>query len=132
MGRAVREVGLLYAAFLAGRPQPLPELAVPVCGLRRLATAVFWRATGWERDSPGGGVSSRGLPAALELPADHPRPAVLSVRGGAHSFAIGGETLAGLARLSRRHGATLFMTLLAGLRRSCSVWRGKGAATSWR
>jgi hypothetical protein len=52
---------------------------------------------------------------ALELPTDHPRPAERSERGALHAFTIDREGHAGLSRLSRRHGATLFMTLLAGL-----------------
>src|SRR6185369_5019473 len=54
-----------------------------------------------------------GMPPALELPVDRPRPAVLSLRGASRGFALGAETLAGLQRLSRQQGATLFMTLLA-------------------
>src|SRR6185369_14328060 len=55
-----------------------------------------------------------GIPPALDLPTDHPRPSTQSLRGAAHGFAIDGEVLAGLSALSRHHGVTLFMTLLAG------------------
>ena len=54
-----------------------------------------------------------GMPPALELPADHPRPAVHSALGATYGFLIEREDLDGLTRLSRQHGATLFMTLLA-------------------
>ena len=55
-----------------------------------------------------------GLPA-LELPTDRPRPPVASYRGGRHrpsSFAPSSDA-ARCKALSRREGATLFMTLLA-------------------
>ncbi len=55
----------------------------------------------------------RGAPALLELPTDHPRPAVQSHRGAQHAVAFSIELLKGLKQLSRREGVTLFMTLLA-------------------
>ena len=113
MGVLVQELGALYAAFVEGRPSPLPELRDPVRGLRRLAApAPVGRAAG-----VGARLVARalaGMPPVLELPADHPRPAVRSVRGAFHGFAIDGESAAGLMALSRRQGTTLFMTLLAG------------------
>ncbi|HEX3526029.1 MAG TPA: amino acid adenylation domain-containing protein, partial [Thermoanaerobaculia bacterium] len=113
MGVLIREVGALYTTFLEGRPSPLPELAIQYADFaawqrRYLAGDLLEQQLAWWREQ------LAGMPPVLELPADHPRPAVLSARGGAHSFAVDGETRAGLARLSRRHGATLFMTLLAG------------------
>jgi amino acid adenylation domain-containing protein len=114
MGVLVRELGVLYAAFLTGRPSPLPELAVQYADFAAwqrqhlsgelLETEVAW----WRRQLAG-------MPPALELPTDRPRPAVRSGRGASHGFDIEGETLEGLRRVSRWHGATLFMTLLAGL-----------------
>ena len=55
-------------------------------------------------------------PPALELPTDQPRPAVQSFRGADVTDEVSVDTLAGLERLGARHGATLFMTLLAALR----------------
>ncbi|MCC6809188.1 MAG: SDR family NAD(P)-dependent oxidoreductase, partial [Deltaproteobacteria bacterium] len=52
-----------------------------------------------------------GAPAALELPTDRPRPAVMSHRGDLYAFAI--ETAGALNTLSQSEGATLYMTLLA-------------------
>jgi amino acid adenylation domain-containing protein len=113
IGVLVRELGTLYAAFLAGAPSPLPELAVQYADF-----AV------WQRQFLSGGLLESelawwrgqlaGMPPALELPADHPRPAAQSVRGATLDFGIGPEDLAGLNRLARRHGVTLFMVLLAG------------------
>ncbi|GLZ36652.1 non-ribosomal peptide synthetase [Actinokineospora sp. NBRC 105648] len=49
----------------------------------------------------------------LQLPTDRPRPAVLTSAGRDHRFGISAETTARLDNLGRRHGATLFMTLVA-------------------
>jgi amino acid adenylation domain-containing protein len=78
----------------------------------------------WQRRHLAGGVLDRllawwterlaGAPLVLELPVDHPRPAVRTARGSrVESFLP--ETLAGgLRELARRRGTTLFLTLLAG------------------
>src|ERR1700735_4503385 len=53
-------------------------------------------------------------PQSLELPTDHPRPAVQSPRGGAVKLIFNRELLDALKQLSRSEGVTLFMSLLAG------------------
>ena len=109
----VREIGVLYAAFLAGQPSPLPELAVQypdfAAWQRRALSGETLEAelAWWRRELAG-------MPPALDLPTDHPRPALPSGRGAVYRFVIDPECCAGLTELSRRHGATLFMTLLAG------------------
>jgi amino acid adenylation domain-containing protein len=55
-----------------------------------------------------------GLPPGLDLPTDRPRPPVQTFRGGSRPFVLGAGTAAGLRRLARGAGATLFMVLLAG------------------
>ena len=52
--------------------------------------------------------------ATLQLPTDRPRPAVQSWRGAGQALRISAELRRRLEALSRREGATLFMTLLAG------------------
>ncbi|WP_345144988.1 condensation domain-containing protein, partial [Dactylosporangium darangshiense] len=52
-------------------------------------------------------------PPVLELPTDRPQPAVRSTSGDAVEFLIPDHVTAGLRDLSRRHGATPFMTLIA-------------------
>src|SRR6185369_12192584 len=54
-----------------------------------------------------------GAPPALELPTDRPRPPVLTYHGAASPVDLGSALSDELAALGRRHGATLFMTLLA-------------------
>src|SRR6185436_10309618 len=113
LGVLVREIGALYAAFAAGRPSPLPELPVQyadfaawqrrhLSGERLAGELAWWRGR------------LAGMPPALDLPTDRPRQAVPSGRGAVQVFSIDREGRAGLTALSRRHGTTLFMTLLAG------------------
>ena len=59
-----------------------------------------------------------GLPDAIELPTDRPRPPVASHRGAVVGFALSRELHGGLIGLARGCGASLFMVLqacLAGL-----------------
>ncbi|HEV3458036.1 MAG TPA: amino acid adenylation domain-containing protein, partial [Thermoanaerobaculia bacterium] len=126
IGVMVREVTALYAAALRGvrSPRPagsagnggsagLPEPALQYADYavwqrrwlagERLQQAIrFWR----ERLS--------GAPA-LDLPLDRPRPARRGFRGDRRRLVLDRDLTAGLNRLSRQLGATLFMTTLAGL-----------------
>jgi amino acid adenylation domain-containing protein/non-ribosomal peptide synthase protein (TIGR01720 family) len=113
MGVLVRELSALYAAFAAGRPSPLPDLAV------QYADFALWQRE-WLQ---GAAMEERlaywlerldGLPPSLDLPTDRPRPAVLSSRGGHRPLRLPAALAAGLDRLARRSGATPFMTVLAG------------------
>src|SRR6185312_882449 len=56
-----------------------------------------------------------GLPEQIELPADRPRPAVSSHRGGHVPLLIPAGLHGQLAALARGCGASLFMVLQAGL-----------------
>jgi hypothetical protein len=114
MGVLVKEVGALYEAFREGRPSPLPELP-----LQYADYAV------WQREWLQGevldeqlGYWKRQLAAlpVVDLPLDHPRPALQTYRG-AHSFSyLPGEMVAALKKISYEQGATLFMTLLAAFK----------------
>ncbi len=61
----------------------------------------------WER-------ALAGAPSLLELPTDHPRPAEQEYAGGWVEVALEEELSRGLKELSKKHGTTLYMTLLAG------------------
>lgn len=107
----VREVAALYAAFAAGRPSPLarPEIQFPDFALwqrQRLQGAVREELTAWWRGQ------LAGVPV-LELPTDHPRPAVQSHRGANLHRRLPPPLAAALRRLAAAEGATLFMALLA-------------------
>ncbi|HXO26083.1 MAG TPA: condensation domain-containing protein, partial [Thermoanaerobaculia bacterium] len=75
---------------------------------RELEGEVFARQLDyWRRELAGE------LPV-LDLPTDYPRPAVQTFRGGAQRVPVPARLAADLRALSRREGASLFMTLLAG------------------
>ncbi|MFL6117997.1 amino acid adenylation domain-containing protein, partial [Actinophytocola sp.] len=112
MGVFMSELNALYEAFVHGEPSPLPELPVQyadyamwqrewLTGETLHAQVEYWR----ERLA--------GIPAALELPTDHPRPATPSYVGASTSFEVPAELTTRLRALSRAQGTTLFMTLLA-------------------
>ncbi|MGE3435688.1 MAG: amino acid adenylation domain-containing protein [Blastocatellales bacterium] len=108
----LREIAILYDAFIEGRPSLLPELPIQYADYAC-----------WQRQSLQGEIleSQRaywkqrlaGAPPSLELPASRPRPAIQSSRGASQSFVLTEELSAALAGLSRQEGSTLFMTLLA-------------------
>ncbi len=112
MAVLVREVAVLYEAFSAGRPSPLPELSV-----QYVDYAV------WQRNTLQGEELERqlrywrrqlaGAPPMLRLPTDRPRPVVQTFRGRHVGYGLDAEVSEGLRGLSRREGVTLFMTLLA-------------------
>ncbi len=54
----------------------------------------------------------KGTPA-LELPTDHPRPNAFSYNGDSHAFHCSKELSDELRALTKKQGATLFMTMLA-------------------
>src|SRR6185436_9871880 len=113
LGLFVRETAALYRALADGRIPALPALPVQYADFaswqrRRLSGPGLAGQVAWwrERLTP--------PPPVLELPADRPRPAVETFRGGRHPFTLPVELMASLANLGREQGATLFMTLLAG------------------
>jgi amino acid adenylation domain-containing protein len=113
LGVLVEEVNVLYNAFSQGQLDPLPPLAI------QYADYAVWQRQWLQGDTLEQQIAFwrthlEGAPALLELPADHPRPAVPSYAGGSVPFAIPAELAAGLRSLAQRHGATLFMTLLSG------------------
>ncbi|MFF7566135.1 non-ribosomal peptide synthase/polyketide synthase, partial [Streptomyces pseudovenezuelae] len=105
-----RELSALYEAFRAGRPDPLPPLAVQYADYavwqhQSLAGQVLEGQLGYWKDK------LADLPV-LELPTDRPRPAMRSSEGATTRFTVPAHTAETLRALSRRSGATMFMTLL--------------------
>ena len=107
-----RELGALYRAFTRGEPSPLPDLPIQYADY-----AAWQRRTlhgeALERELAYWRAQLEGLPPALELLTDRPRPQVQSTRGAKQSSFIPKPVSDGLKGLSRREGATLFTTLLA-------------------
>jgi amino acid adenylation domain-containing protein len=117
MGIFFRELSALY------RDGRLPELPIQYADY---ATRQRERLSG-ERLAALAGHWKRelaGAPALLELPADRPRPAVQSWRGGQVVLGLPPGLAAGLRGLARSSGSSLFMTLLAGLGALCSRYTG--------
>ncbi len=112
-GVLTRELGALYAARLEGRDAALPALEVQygdyAAWQRRRDDADETRSDAefWRRELAG-------APAALELHADRPRPAVRRFRGAAFPWRVPAAPADALRALARGEDATLFMALLAG------------------
>ncbi|MCM3904257.1 MAG: amino acid adenylation domain-containing protein [Pyrinomonadaceae bacterium] len=119
----LREVATLYAAFSQNQPSPLAELPL------QYADFAIWQRQ-WlqgellERQLDYWRKQLQPAPALLELPTDYPRPPLQSFRGAVHSFNLSPNVARQLRALSRREGATLFMTLLAAFK--LLLWRYTG------
>ena len=120
-----RELGSLYGAFSRGLPDPLPPLAIQypdyaawqrqwLTGERLDRQADYWRR------------HAGGCAGAAE-PADGPAAAGAASLSPAPSCAVqlDAALTEGLKQLSRRHGMTLFMTVLAAGRRCCGGLSGQ-------
>jgi len=123
-GVLFRELSILYDAFAAGRPSPLPELPV------QYADFSVWQREWLQGPALQEQLSYwrerlQGAAAALELPTDRPRPPVQTHRGEFLQLRIP-PALGGLIHeLSRRHRATPFMTLLAAFEVLLHRWAGQ-------
>ncbi|HST63409.1 MAG TPA: amino acid adenylation domain-containing protein [Longimicrobium sp.] len=112
MGVLFRELSALYAAYREGGESPLAELDVQYADY-----AV------WQREQLAGETLDRqlaywkerlaGAPELLELPTDHPRPAVQTYRGANERMELSLQLLERLQALGRSEGATLYMVLLS-------------------
>src|SRR5215212_2719077 len=120
IGLLFRELGVIYEAFLAGKPAPLPPLPIQYADF-----AV------WQREALQGPVLDRqlsywkrklsGAPPVLELPSDKTRPAVQQFRGKQNVQWISLDLTQELKRVSSQHRVTLFMTLLSAFK--VLLWR---------
>ena len=112
VGVLAREATQLYAAFTGQEAAPVAELPL------QYADYAVWqrewlRGETLERQFDYWSKQLDGLSSVLELPLDHPRPKVRSLRGAFVPVEFNEELTKGLKALSRDAGATLFMTLLA-------------------
>jgi amino acid adenylation domain-containing protein len=106
-----RELETLYPAMAMGRSSPLAPLPIQysdysawqrefLSGPRLDEQLAYWRR------------QLDGLPV-LQLPTDHPRPAVPTFRGAVHTFEIAESLAARLRTVGQSERATLFMVLFA-------------------
>lgn len=93
----------------------------------------------WQRQWLSGGELARqldywrgklaGASELLELPSDFPRPAQQDFKGADIGFELPGELAAPLGELARKHGATLFMTLLTAFKVVLAKYSGSSDIT---
>jgi amino acid adenylation domain-containing protein len=120
----------IYQALAEGREPGLPALRVQYGDIAR-----------WQRQRDSGQAAEEALaywrdrlaePPRLELPLDMPRgqrPA-----GGFHEFRVPEEVIGPLERLAQRHGASLFMVLVAAYQALLARHSGHGdvlVGTTW-
>ncbi|MDQ2979010.1 MAG: condensation domain-containing protein, partial [Acidobacteriota bacterium] len=110
MGILVQELASFYEEASLGRASTLAPIPI------QYADFAHWQR-GWFR----GDVLDRQLSywkkqlanlSVLELPTDRSRPPAQSFRGARHTISFPRNLVEGLKDLSRREGATLYMTLL--------------------
>jgi amino acid adenylation domain-containing protein/non-ribosomal peptide synthase protein (TIGR01720 family) len=123
VGVLFRELTALYDAFANERPSPLPPLDLQYADYAL-----------WQRERLSGALLARHLAywterladlPVLRLPADRPRPASPTFAGAAETLDLDPELSVGLDRLSRREGATLYMTLLAAFQALLQRYTGE-------
>ncbi|MCA1636561.1 MAG: amino acid adenylation domain-containing protein, partial [Acidobacteria bacterium] len=112
IGIIMKELSELYSAHLEKREASLEELEIQ-----------YPDYAAWQRERLGSDSLNQqmeywrkhlaGELPVLELPTDHPRPAVQSYRGASEHVRIGKELRDHLRKLCRRENATLYMILMA-------------------
>ena len=111
LGVLMRELSLLYDAFVSSEPAALPVLPIQYAdyavwqrewlqGERRETLLSYWKQR------------LEGMPPLLELPSDRPRPATQTFRGDTVSFHIDRSLTEQLKALGHTSGSTPFMVLL--------------------
>ncbi|MEO7360908.1 MAG: amino acid adenylation domain-containing protein [Gemmatimonadaceae bacterium] len=110
-GVMLRELGALYSSALAKSPSTLAPPALQ-----------FGDYAAWQRASANADAIETGLGywrsrlegiSTLELPTDYARPAVQGFDGARHTVMMSAELQAAARSLAQKHGATMYMVLLA-------------------
>ncbi|HEY4354352.1 MAG TPA: amino acid adenylation domain-containing protein [Acidobacteriaceae bacterium] len=109
------ELAATYAAFECGVKPELPELQLQygdysIWRQQHLESAGVKEHIAYWREQLAGELP------VLRLPVDRPRPAEISSRGSMECFQLSAERIRALRELSRAHGVTLYMTLLAAFK----------------
>ncbi|MEC4017528.1 non-ribosomal peptide synthetase [Streptomyces sp. H27-D2] len=114
-----KDLSTAYAARLHGETPGFAPLPV------QYADYTLWQRELLGREDDPESLSARqlefwrktldGLPDELELPTDHPRPAVASYRGGSIAFSVPAAVHARADTLAKECGASLFMVVQAVL-----------------
>ncbi|MFL5381090.1 MAG: amino acid adenylation domain-containing protein, partial [Longimicrobiaceae bacterium] len=114
LGVLLRDVMGFYEARTTGNPGTLPDLPIQygdyaVWQRQWLQGDVLERQLGYWRGRLAGATPT------LDLPTDHPRPAVLSFRGALHPFELPRDLVVAVRALAKKEGCTPFMVMLAAL-----------------
>jgi amino acid adenylation domain-containing protein len=109
----LRELGALYESFRAGREADLPPLPIQ-----------YGDYAAWERGSLGNADRERQLAywrqqlrsplPILNMPTDRPRSQAAGFDGDLRDIVLPKALVESMRALGQRHGASLYMTLLAG------------------
>ena len=136
IGVLLQEITAFYNAFLQGTVPALPELPIQYADFAEwqgewLKGEILESRMSYWREQLGGTLP------ILELPADHPRPAIQTYRGKRKYRVLPHALQEELKALSQREGVTLFMTLLAAFQTMLHRYTGQediivGAATANR
>ncbi|MFB1481437.1 amino acid adenylation domain-containing protein [Corallococcus sp. RDP092CA] len=120
----VEELGALHAAFSRGQPSPLRPLPLQYADY-----------AAWQQDWLQGEALEQqvrwwrqqldGVPHALELPTDKPRPAVQTYRGAQVPVVLSRTVAQGLKALCQQEVVTPFMALLALWQALLAVYSGQ-------
>ncbi|MFS0518986.1 amino acid adenylation domain-containing protein [Nostoc sp. UIC 10607] len=109
-----RELTVLYEAFVAGKPSPLPELSI------QYADFAVWHRQWLQEQTQIQQLQYWQQQLAditvLQLPTDYPRPAVQSFAGATQILKLPQNLKQVLVKLSQQHEVTLFMTMLAAFK----------------
>ncbi len=120
-----REFTALYTAFVDGNPPALPTPTVHYADYaywqrQWLSGPAYGAQLAWWREALAGSNH------VLDLPTDHPRPALQTYNGADEALTLPDELGAALVQLSRREGVSLYMTLLAAFQTLLYRYTGQG------
>ena len=125
IGILIRELGELYGGFSPGGGGNTTGASSSVPRLCALAAQLARRARRWRASSRTGARVWRGPRRCSSCPPTGRDLPVESHRGAIYSFTLPLELAQALRGLSRREGATLFMTLLSGFTLLLSRYSGQ-------
>ncbi|WP_372720994.1 condensation domain-containing protein, partial [Immundisolibacter sp.] len=128
VGVLIQELIILYAAFVAEQPSPLPPLAIQYAdfaawqhdhlrGARLEEQVSYWRQ------------QLAGAPPLIQLPTDRPRPALQTFKGSSITFQLPASLGAQLGEFCGQQGITVFMALLAAYQLLLQRYSGQSDLT---
>jgi non-ribosomal peptide synthetase component F/alpha-ketoglutarate-dependent taurine dioxygenase len=117
VGVMIDELAAVYRASLQGHSSDLAAADLPALPVQYADYAVWQRnlltADRVKSETDYWRKQLSGVPPLLNLPVDHPRPAVASHSGDVVHFEVSAKLLRAAELLAQAHGATAFMVLLA-------------------